>query len=107
MITLAYRPRTSGKLMDVPCKITTINDAELSFSWQGRAMGIPQFLLFPEKVHKVTAKGENECLYQCYETQAGPMAYIIKWQLGDLLMQYAQGMADAFKVYVEQNMKGI
>ncbi|KAK4507734.1 hypothetical protein PRZ48_001469 [Zasmidium cellare] len=103
-VTLAYRAKTTDKLMDVPCEVSVINDAEYTFCWIGRAMGIPQWLLFPEKVHKVTPKGENECLFQCYETQAGPMAYIVKWQMGELLSQYGQAMNDAFKAYVEKEL---
>lgn len=87
--------------MDVPCRITTINDEEMSLSWQGCAFSIPTFILLPEKVQKVISKGENESLYQVWESQGGPMAYVVKWSMGQKLSDMNQGIANALKAYVE------
>lgn len=101
MITLAYRPEPTGDTMDVPCKIMTLNDAELSLCWRGCAMNIPTWIFLPEKVQKVTPIGEEECLYEIFETQAGPMAYVVKWSMGQKLSAMNQGIADGLKAYVE------
>lgn len=85
MITLAYRPEPHGNTMDVPCRIISISDEERSICWRGCVKSIPTSALLPEKVQTVTPQGENRCLYRIYETQAGPLAYAVKWTLGKKL----------------------
>jgi len=58
-------------------------------------------MLFPEKVQRVTPKGEWECLYEVWETQSGPMAFLIKWSMGAKASATNQGIADGLKKYVE------
>lgn len=101
IITLKYRPETKGKLLDVPCQISVIEDGS-RLCWIGQAFGIPTWIFLPEKVHRVTPRGENACFVEIYETQGGPMAYIVKWSMGEQLMRYAQGMVDSLKKYVEE-----
>lgn len=63
---------------------------------------VPEWLLVPEKVHKITTKGEQECLYQVYETQSGFAAYIVKYCVGMKQSKMNQSIADALKIYVEE-----
>lgn len=85
MITLAYRPEPTGSLEDIPCRISKISDAEMELCWQGCAYSIPTFLLLPDKVQKVIPKGDNECVIQIWETMAGPLAYVVRWRMGQKL----------------------
>ena len=73
----------------------------MSVSWIGRPDYVPAWMLFPEKVQRVTPKGERECLYEIWETQSGPMAYIVKWSMGAMSSATNQGIADGLKKYVE------
>lgn len=101
MITLAYRPEPTGKLMDVPCKIIDVNNEQMELSWRGCAFSIPQFLLLPEKIQRVTRLEGGECLYEVFETQGGVLAYLTKWVLGEKLSAMSRGMAKGLKEYVE------
>lgn len=101
MITLAYRPEPVGKLQDVPCRILEINDKEMRLCWRGCPDYIPYFMLLPEKVQRVTSLPDGQCLYEVFETQGRPLAYLIKWLLGEQLSAYARGMSKGLKEYVE------
>ena len=101
MITLQYRPEPQGSLMAVPCKITSTKEQDMSISWQGCPPCVPAWICLMEKVHKVTPVSPEECLFQVWETQAGPMAYIVKWTMGQKLSAMSQGVADCLKEYVE------
>ncbi|KAF7197163.1 hypothetical protein HII31_01588 [Pseudocercospora fuligena] len=101
MVTLYYRPGTSGSLMAVPCRVMAISDEDLSICWRGCPTGVPEWALLPEKVQKVTRRGDSQCLYQIYETQMGPMAYIVKYFLGQKQKLMNEGIAKALKSYVE------
>ncbi|KAF2153371.1 hypothetical protein K461DRAFT_278187 [Myriangium duriaei CBS 260.36] len=101
MITLHYRPETTGALSEIPCKVLEVNPEAMRLCWRGYPKGIPQFLLFPEKVHRITAVSENECFIEVFETQSGPMAYVVKWTMGAKLTTYQNGMLQALKGFVE------
>jgi hypothetical protein len=62
-----------------------------------------RWLLWPEKVQTVIPQGENECIFRIYETQAGPLAYLVKYSMGEKLSLMSQGIADGLKAYVESN----
>lgn len=106
MITLAFRPEPTGKLMDVPCQIIEINGEEMRLSWRGRAFHLPKWLLLPEKIQRVTKLEGGQCLYEVYETQGGPWAYLVKWFLGEKLDGMSKGMASGLKEYVEGLQEG-
>lgn len=101
MITLAYRPEPTGKLMDVPCKILEINNEEMRLCWRGCAFHLPKFLLLPEKIQRVTKLDNGQCLYEVFETQGGMLAYLIRWLLGEQLSAMSRGMAKGLKEYAE------
>ena len=101
IITLHYRPQPSGNRMPIPCSIISLSDDEMSFCWRGEVPSIPCWIFFPEKVHRITPKGEGECLYEIFETQSGPMAYVVKWTMSMKLSVMNQGIADGLKAYVE------
>lgn len=105
MITLAYRPEPAGKLMDVPCRIIEVNDEEMRLRWQGCAMGIPAFLLLPEKTQRITQLEDGKCLYEIFETQGRALAYVTKWMLEKQLNTMTQGIADSLKAYVEGSQR--
>lgn len=100
-ISLQYRAEPKDSLMAVPCQITSADEEDLSICWQGLPRSIPTWACLMEKVHKVTPKGPEECLFQVWETQAGPMAHIVKWTMGQKLSAMSQGIADGLKTYVE------
>ena len=87
--------------MPIPCSIISLSDDEMSLCWRGEVPSIPFWIFFPEKVHRITPKGEGECLYEIFETQSGPMAYVVKWTMGMKLSAMNQGIADGLKAYVE------
>ena len=104
MIQLQYRPEPTGKLMAVPCQVLEVNVSEKRICWRGRALGIPQVLLNPEKVQSVTelhGADEGKCLYEVWETQGGPLAYAVKWTLGEKLSAMSRGMAEGLRAYLE------
>lgn len=101
-ITLAYRPEPTGRTMDVPCEIIKIDDNEMELSWRGMTKGVPNWALCPEKVNRVTKKGENECLLEVFETQSKPLAYVVKWTMGEKLSRMSQGICDGLKEYAEK-----
>jgi hypothetical protein len=96
-----HRTDPAGKLMATPCAAIVISDEERLICWRGEPAGIPTWLLLPEKVQRVTPKGEKECLYEIFETQSGPMSYLVKWGMGMKQSSMNQGIADALKKYVE------
>lgn len=105
MIVLAYRPEPVGNLMDVKCKILEVNDEQMRLCWRGCPSYVPQFLLLPEKIQRITTLENGQCLFEVYETQGGPAAYLVKWLLGAKLSGYAQGMAKGLKDYIEQGVE--
>lgn len=88
--------------MDVPMKVLVVNNEEMILSWRGMAMGIPTWIFLPEKVQKIVALGEDQCQYEVYETQSGPMAYMVKWTMGEKLGEMSRGMANGLKEYLEK-----
>ncbi|KAF2096995.1 hypothetical protein NA57DRAFT_57605 [Rhizodiscina lignyota] len=105
IVTLAYRPEPKGDTMDIPCEMLYVSDEKMEICWRGKAMSIPMFIFLPEKIQKVTRKGENQCVYEIWETQSGPMAYVIKWAIGQQLSRMNKGIADGLKGYVEEKRK--
>lgn len=105
MITLAYRPEPKGDTMDVPCEIIEVNDEQMRLCWRGRSNRIPLSILLGEKVHRITKKGGNQCVLEVFETQSGPMAYVIKWTLGQKLSAMSEGIADGLKEHIEASPK--
>lgn len=89
--------------MLVPCEIIAISDEEISISWRGQPTAIPTWFFLPEKIQRITPKGERQCLYEGWETQSEPMTYLIKWSVGAKLSAMQQGMADGLKEYMEGN----
>ncbi|KAJ7134579.1 hypothetical protein C8R44DRAFT_770869 [Mycena epipterygia] len=104
-ITLHYRPEPTGNTMPVLCEIIAFSDEEMSISWCGQPTSIPTWVFLLEKIQCITPKGEQQCLYEGWETQSGPMAYayLVKWSIGAKLSAMQQGMADGLKEYVEGN----
>lgn len=90
-----------GETMDVPCQVLHVDHQNMSLCWRGRALSIPTFVFCPEKINRVIPISENKCQYEVYETQSGPMAYVVKWVMGDKLSAMSQGMADGLKKYIE------
>ena len=105
MITLAYRAEPKGDTMDVPCEIIDVNNEQMRICWRGRPGGIPTFIFLGEKVNRITRKGDNQCVYEVFETQGGPMAYLVQWMMGQKLSAMSQGIADGLKEYMGGSQK--
>jgi hypothetical protein len=88
-------------------RIMEISTDEMYICWKGCPEGIPAALLRPERVQRVTRTGENTCLYETWETQAGPMAYIVKWKVASKLDAMMQGIANQLKEYMEGSMETV
>lgn len=58
-------------------------------------------MLLPEKVQRVTAVSETQCLYEVFETQAGVAAYAVMWMLGEKQSAMAREQAVSLKGFVE------
>lgn len=100
-VKVHYRAAPSERLMAIPCLCVALSDADRTFCFRGEPFGVPTWLLMPEKVHQVIAVNENECLYEIFETQSGPMAYAVKAMMGAKQSAMNQGIAGALKKYVE------
>lgn len=74
----------------------------MTFAMRAWLPYVPEWLLVPEKVHKVTRRSKDECLYQIYETQSGVLAYAVKYWMGVKQSRMNRSIADALKVYVEE-----
>lgn len=101
MVTIAYRADINDALSSIPCKVSAISDDEMWFAVRAWVAFLPEWMLLPEKVHKVTARDEHECLYQVYETQSGVLAYAVRYMMGTKQSRMNQEIADALKMYVE------
>jgi hypothetical protein len=70
---------------------------------------MPVFLLHTEKVQQITAiestDGSNQprCKYEIWETQAGPMAHVVKLAVANKLHRMNEGIAANLKTYMEQS----
>ncbi|KAK5166560.1 uncharacterized protein LTR77_008103 [Saxophila tyrrhenica] len=100
-VTVHYRPEPTGTISQIPCTAMTVSDAERTLCWRGEPFGVPAWLLLPEKVQRVTPKGDDSCLYEIFETQSGPMSYLVKWGMGAKQSAMNQGIADALRRYAE------
>lgn len=102
--TLKYRLDTSEKAKEMPMKLVSVDADNHTLCWQGLFM--PTFLLRAEKVQKVTAMqdedGKVRAKYEIWETQAGPMAYVVKLALISKLQKMNEGIAANLKEYIEK-----
>jgi len=73
----------------------------MRLSWRGCLPWIPTFVLLPEKVQRVTKVSETQCLYEVYETQAGVLAYVVLWALGEKQSAMAREQAESLRKFVE------
>lgn len=76
----------------------------MRLSWRGCLPWIPTFVLLPEKVQRVTAVSEAQCLYEVFETQTGMLAYVIMWTLGEKQSVMAREQAESLKRFVEAGL---
>ena len=101
--TLHYRLDTKDKAKAMPMKLVSYSPTEHVLCWQGLFM--PTFLLHAEKVQKVTPiQGENgkmKAKYEIWETQAGPMAHIVKFTMFSKLQRMNEGIAKNLKQHME------
>ncbi|KAF7502550.1 hypothetical protein GJ744_005613 [Endocarpon pusillum] len=88
--SLIYRPESTGDLIEVPYKITEVNDQGMRRCWRACYGSIPIFILLPEKIQRVT-KGESQCLYESF-----------KWTVGEKLSAMRKAMAGGLKKSVEE-----
>lgn len=107
--TLHYRLDTEHETKSMPMKLVAFNPEERypeerMLCWQGLFM--PTFLLHAEKVQKVTpVQGEDgkiKSKYEIWETQAGPMAHVVKLTMFNKLKQMNEGIAKNLKDYIEK-----
>jgi hypothetical protein len=96
-----YRPEPTGSFMAITCLAVAVSDENMMLCWRGEPPGVPTWLLMPEKIQRVIPKGPDECLYELFETQSGPMSYLVKWTMGAKQSAMNQGIADGLKSYVE------
>lgn len=101
LVKIHYRGALSERLMTIPCLCMALSEDDRTLCWRGEPVGVPTWLLLPEKVQRVTVIGENESLYEIFETQSGPMAYLVKMTMGAKQALMNQGIADALKKWVE------
>jgi len=100
-VVVHYRPDPTGTIMTIPCTAMAVSDESMNLCWRGEPFGVPAWLLLPEKVQRVTPKGDNECLFEIFETQSGPMSYLVRYGMATKQAAMNQGIADALKAYVE------
>lgn len=103
--TLQYKLDKSDNTQAMKMKLTSFNEESMTLSWEGRF--IPTFLLHAEKVQKVSrVESQNDGLpgrtkYEIWETQAGPMAHVVKWTMQSKLQKMNEGIAQNLKHYFE------
>jgi len=102
------------KATKMPVEILEVDEEGMRLAWRGMNRGFPKWLLHPEKVQRVTplASGGAEageaqtsdraqCVFELWETFAGPMSHVVKLSVGSKLDSMGQGIADGLKEYVE------
>lgn len=102
---LQYRPKPSGKTQAVPITVNSVDHESFTICWEGRL--IPSFLLRAQKVQRVTviptSDGQSQSRYEIFETQTGPLAYVVRWLMYDQLQSMTQGIADNLKSFVARS----
>lgn len=108
--TLHYKLDRNDKPQAMKMKIITSDSENMTLCWQGRFM--PTFLLNAEKVQKVTKIQSDgqvgaavRTKYEIWETQAGPMAHIVKWAMQPKLQKMNEGIAQNLKNYLERQVE--
>ncbi|CZT22880.1 uncharacterized protein RCC_08586 [Ramularia collo-cygni] len=104
-ISISYRADTRENTTSIPCRVTAVSDNDMTFALRAWLPFVPEWLLVPEKVHKITSRGEDECLYQVYETQSGVLAYAVKYWMGAKQSNMNQSIADALKMHCEKTKR--
>lgn len=108
--TLHYKVDKKDKSQSMKMKLTTFDEQNMTLSWEGHFM--PTFLLHAEKVQKVTrieSQNDNNdhgspiirTKYEIWETQAGPMAHLVKWVMQSKLQKMNEGIAENLKQYFD------
>ena len=85
--------------------MVSFDSDDKSLCWQGRFM--PLFLLQAEKVQKVSRiedqdGGQARTKYEIWETQAGPMAHVVKLTMHSKLQKMNEGIAADLKRFFDE-----
>ena len=65
-----------------PLEVTYVSAEERKIAWKSRLA--PSFLLRTERVLVVIPDGPDACIFRTWETQAGPMAHVVRQRFSAL-----------------------
>ena len=104
--TLHYKLDTTDNAKAMKMKLISFDNETKSLSWQGHFM--PTFLLRAEKVQKVTKIEDQDgkgirTKYEIWETQAGPLAHVVKLTMKSKLQKMNEGIAANLKTFIERS----
>ena len=81
------------------CLVVSYLDPEnYRMGWTNR---LPKWLLAAERWHWLTVLDKGKCKYETIEVFNGPLAYLVKWFVGNDLKRSYQAMADDLKKRAE------
>ena len=96
---LEYHWTPEAKLSPQPIRLIAVEDGARTVSWTG--IGMPSWLLLPERVQRVDELPDGGCRFTSYETMRGPLSHIIYWFLGSKLDAANRQTANDLKRWVE------
>ncbi|CAD6572838.1 MAG: hypothetical protein TREMPRED_000642 [Tremellales sp. Tagirdzhanova-0007] len=82
-----------------PIKLIALDDSRMTVEWTG--IGVPRWVLSPERVQKVEKVGKGKCRFTSYETMQGPIQGLVNLLLGDRLDRGHERMGLDMKRWIE------
>ena len=76
---MQYRFSLDDSTQPCPVRIMTVDAERRHLCWLGCPRFAPSWLIRGEKVQQVSLTPEGKTLYEIWETQAGPMARVVRW----------------------------
>lgn len=105
---LDYRMEPLENIAKVNMKLVAVDEDNMKLVWQAGPPFMPSMLLRAEKVQQISVvhpkDGQStfpQTRFVIYETQAGPVAHVVKRTFGSKLQAMNQGIADNLKEHFE------
>ena len=102
MCQVEYRLDTSETLKPITMQIMSLSAEEMTVCWKACPTGYPDWTICGETVQKVARIDEEECKFEVLETHTGPLAYAVKWTIGERLVGMNHGIADDLYKYIKE-----
>ena len=80
-------------------KLSALDDSGMTVEWMG--IGVPRWILWPERVQKIEVIDQGKCRFTSYETMQGPVQGVVNVLLGNRLDQGHERMGQDLKRWIE------